>query len=149
MEHSRAGFSLVELSIVLVILGLLVGGVLAGRDLIRAAELRGATTEYARFMAANHAFRDKYMAWPGDITNATAFWGKDATNCNGHTGTAATPGTCNGNGDGQITVGSGLELTRYWQHLALTGLIEGTYAGVAAAGGAFDRSPARPSPDPS
>lgn len=64
------GFSLVELSIVLVILGLLTGGILAGQSLIRAAELRSVTTEYGRWVTAMHSFRDKYMAIPGDMRDA-------------------------------------------------------------------------------
>ena len=70
----RKGFSLVELSIVLVILGLLVGGVLSGQSLIRAAELRAATQEYQRYYTATQTFRDKYFAIPGDFNNAQAFW---------------------------------------------------------------------------
>ena len=45
----KQGFSLVELSIVLVILGLLTGGILAGQNLIRAAELRAVTTQINNF----------------------------------------------------------------------------------------------------
>lgn len=133
MPRKLKGFTLVELSIVLVILGLLVGGVLAGQSLIRAAELRAVSTEFSRYQAAAHSFRDKYFALPGDMTNATAFWGKDNTNCAAHTGSAATPGTCNGNGDGRVP--SGTEQHRFWQQLALSGLIEGSYTGLAGGGG--------------
>lgn len=135
---TQRAFSLVELSIVLVILGLLVGGVLSGQSLIRAAELRAVGTEYQRYVAASQSFRDKYFALPGDMTNATSFWGKDAAICNAQTGTAATPGTCNGNGNGLIPL-AGIEpyeQHRLWQHLALAGLIEGSYTGVAGTGGA-------------
>jgi prepilin-type N-terminal cleavage/methylation domain-containing protein len=131
------GFSLVELSIVLVILGLLVGGVLAGKSLIRAAEFRAAIAEYQSFAGATKVFKEKYFMVPGDITNATAFWGKDDPSCTGHTGTAATPGTCNGNGDGWIFTGVGwgagqtAEIFRFWQHLQLAGLIGGSYTGNA------------------
>lgn len=125
------GFSLVELSIVLVILGLLTGGILGGQSLINAAALRSVSTDYQRFSAAANTFRDKYFAYPGDLRNATAFWGKDNTNCAGDTGTAATPGTCNGDGNGVVGIyGASAEYTRYWQHLALAGLIEGTYTGI-------------------
>lgn len=138
----KKGFSLVELSIVLVILGLLVGGILAGQSLIRAAELRAVSTEYQRYLTAFHAFRDKYFALPGDMTNATAFWGKDNAQCTAHTGTTATPGTCNGDGNGQIAVGAAgaatSEMFRIWQHLALAGLIEGTYTGNAGPDTQFD-----------
>ncbi|MFZ4541879.1 MAG: type II secretion system protein [Rickettsiales bacterium] len=60
-------FSLVELSIVLVILGLLVGGILSGQALIRASELRSVSTEQQRYFTAIQTFRDKYLCrviWP-------------------------------------------------------------------------------------
>lgn len=139
MKPIKNGFTLVELSIVLVILGLLVGGVLTGQSLIRAAELRSITNQYQGFQTAQNTFRDKYFALPGDMNNATSFWGKDNTNCSADTGTAATPGTCNGNGDGLIdypVVSAGYttgELWQYWKHLSLAGLIEGTYTGLGGA----------------
>src|SRR3990167_3747578 len=131
----KSGFSLVELSIVLVILGLLTGGILAGQSLIRAAELRSVNTEYQRYYTASLAFRDKYFAIPGDMTNATAFWGKDNVKCTADSGTTTVAGTCNGDGGGMIggagSAGATGELYRYWQQLALAGLIEGTYTGYA------------------
>ena len=81
-------FSLVELSIVLVILGLLVGGILAGQSLIHAAELRAVSSEYQRYRTAIYAFRDKYLGLPGDITTATNFWGA----ADGSTGTTRPAG---------------------------------------------------------
>jgi prepilin-type N-terminal cleavage/methylation domain-containing protein len=139
---SRLAFSLVELSIVLVILGLLVGGVLSGQSLIRAAELRSVSTEYNRYYTATQSFRDKYFALPGDMANATAFWGKDNTACAAHTGNAATPGACNGNADGQINQPLAASATgeafQFWKQLALAGLIEGSYSGLAGAVGPFD-----------
>src|SRR6187399_2125428 len=102
------GFSLVELSIVLVILGLLTGGILAGQSLIRAAELRAVSTEYSKFVTAGRSFRDKYFALPGDMANATSFWGTAVT-CPGKvTADARTDArTCNGDGTGQILHVSG------------------------------------------
>ena len=130
MSVSRSsGFLLVELSMVLVILGLVVGGIMAGQALIRASELRSIGTGFNRYETAIYAFKDKYFALPGDITNATAIWGKDATYCNSQTGTAATPGTCNGDGNGYVNQAS-LEMWRAWQQLAMAGLIEGNYVGT-------------------
>ena len=71
---SRSAFSLVELAIVLVILGLLTGGILSGQALIAAAEVRKAATQFTRYQAAVWTFRDKYFAMPGDMTNADKFW---------------------------------------------------------------------------
>ena len=135
---AQSGFSLVELSIVLVILGLLTGGILGGQALIRAAELRTVATDYARFATAAQTFRDKYFAIPGDMANATAFWGKSAADCNAHAGTAATPGTCNGDGNGQISWASAANSTgeafQFWKQLALAGLVEGTFSGISGSG---------------
>lgn len=104
------GFSLVELSVVLVILGLLVGGVVGGRSLVKAAEIKKFGAELSHYASAVLQYRDKYSAFPGDHDNATEYW----------------PGkTHNGNGDG--TVGdhwnSADEDSKAMQHLALAGLI--------------------------
>ena len=124
-SSSRTGFTLVELSIVLVILGLLVGGVLSGQSLIRAAELRAVTSEQTRYVTAVNAFRDKYFALPGDMTNAASFW----------------TGTSNGNGDGTLTAaataGTTGEMFQFWNQLSLAGLIEGTYSGLAGSGAPY------------
>ena len=126
----KKAFSLVELSIVLVILGLLVGGILAGQSLIRAAELRAVTTEYQRYTTAVNAFRDKYFSIPGDMPIATRFWGTAAV-CPGIETNPSSTVTCDGNGDGYVafTTGSN-EIFRFWQHMANAGLIEGQYTGV-------------------
>lgn len=135
----QKGFSLVELSIVLVILGLLTGGILTGQSLIRASELRSITTQHQQIVAAARAFRDKYFALPGDMTNATSFWG--AATCPGTLGsTTITVTTCNGDGDGLIDWGSSSATTSYenfrmWQQLANAGLLEGSYSGLPASGG--------------
>lgn len=132
--HKSLAFSLVELSIVLVILGLLTGGILAGQSLIRASELRSVSTQLQRLNGATQAFRDKYFALPGDMANATKFWGAETT-CPSTDRTAKTL-TCNGNGDGQIAWDN--ESFSYWQHLANAGLIEGSYWGVAGPGAVYD-----------
>jgi prepilin-type N-terminal cleavage/methylation domain-containing protein len=142
-EQVHGGFSLVELSIVLVILGLLIGGILSGQALIRAAELRAVTTEYNTYVTTTQTFRDKYFALPGDMTNATQFWNAEPlANCPGTNATpSTTTATCNGRGIGQVTwnetagSGYGASSHRYWQHLANAGLIEGRYTGVYGAGG--------------
>lgn len=142
---AKAGFSLVELSIVLVILGLLVGGILTGQNLIKAAELRAVTTEYAALQTAVNLFQDKYFALPGDMPNATAFWGRadgvagsgQCADPDGDEGTGTQ--TCNGDGSGTITTSKSAatlnETFRFWQHLANAGLIEGQYTGVDSGGG--------------
>ena len=140
------GFTLVELAIVLVILGLLVGGVLTGQSLIRASELRAITTERDRYVTAMGAFRDKYVALPGDMADAVTYWGPQAggtangidSTCVAQTTAATGTATCNGNGSGLIGDGASVptatEQFHGWRHLANAGLIEGTYSGVHGPG---------------
>ena len=129
----NAAFTLVELSIVLVILGLLVGGVLAGQSLIRASELRAVTPQYNSLITSINTFRDKYFAFPGDLTNAQSFWGvAHATPATCVTTIGTGTQTCNGDGNGLISpyAPGANESYRLWQHLAYAGLIEGTYRGM-------------------
>lgn len=130
----KQGFSLVELSIVLVILGLLTGGILTGQNLIRAAELRSVTTEIQTYQTAVMTFRDEYFYLPGDMPNATDFWGAAASGSACKTTASTGTETCNGDGDGILKYNnSGSdEVFRFWQHLANAGLIEGRFTGVKA-----------------
>lgn len=69
------GFTLVELAIVLVIIGLIVGGVLVGQDLIKAAEIRATISDIQKYTTGANAFRTKYNGIPDDLlsTSATNF----------------------------------------------------------------------------
>jgi len=146
----QRGFTLVELAIVLTIIGLIIGGVLVGSDLIKSAQLNAVATEYRKYVAAVNTFRDKYQYLPGDMPNATTFWGKDNTNCPTNTGNVGTPGTCNGSGDGMIDYGSAGgatgEMFQFWKQLALAGLIEGSYSGLAGPVDVWDTVPGTDSP---
>jgi prepilin-type N-terminal cleavage/methylation domain-containing protein len=128
MKRVNMGFSLVELSIVLVILGLLAGGILSGQSLIRAAELRSVTTDMQRFVTSSYTFRDKYLALPGDMSNAEKFWSTWSPNAN----PASVTGAKNGNGNGLINSSGAVafdEMYNSFRHLSLAGLVEGRYAG--------------------
>ena len=69
----KAAFTLIEISIVLVIIGLIVGGVLVGRDLIRSAELQTIITDKNKYITAVNTFRTKYNELPGDMKTATTY----------------------------------------------------------------------------
>src|ERR1700691_4838931 len=69
---SQSGFTLIELSIVLVIIGLVVGGVLVGQDLIRAAEVRATISQIEKYNTAARTFYGKYGYLPGDIKDPDA-----------------------------------------------------------------------------
>lgn len=141
MEHKN-GFSLVELSIVLVILGLLTGGILGGQALIKAAEMRAVTTELNTWQTAVNTFKNKYMGIPGDLRNAGQFWGY--VNTGGTNGNCSAPATNTGtgtqtcSGDGSGTVNLDYELFRFWEHLSNAGMIQGEYTGVAGSGSTLD-----------
>lgn len=129
-------FTLIELSLALVIIGLIVGGILVGRDMIKAAELRSVLSELESFKTATTTFRLKYNCMAGDCINATQFFGTAAV-CPGDGDNPRTTTTCNGNGDSIIRNNAASSVYQneaygYWQHLALAGLIEGTYTGVTA-----------------
>ena len=145
--RSQSGFSLVELSIVLVILGLLTGGILGGQSLIRAAELRSVSVDYSRYATATQTFRDKYFSLPGDFRDATRFWGyQGGSGCVSNAGITATTtnGTCDGDGSGIIFDGLAGNQTsegfQFWRHLSLGGLIEGNYSGLAGTIGTVDHN---------
>ncbi|MFM9890149.1 MAG: type II secretion system protein [Rickettsiales bacterium] len=150
MTRKITGFSLVELSIVLVILGLLTGGILAGQSLIRAAQLRAVSTEYSRYATAVNTFKDKYFAIPGDMNSATQFWGRLNGNAdcvtNSSAAVNAAAGACDGNSDGLVNVagytaasaGVSGESFQFWRELALAGLIEGSYSGVDGPAGGYN-----------
>lgn len=142
------GFSLVELSIVLVILGLLVGGILGGQSLIKAAEMRNIPTEMSKWQTAGNAFRTKYNALPGDFKDATKFW-NPAASC------PPAPGdpdllttTCDGNGDGNIgnPPAQYYEMVLFWQHLSQAGLVDGSYTGIPGDGHVREHTPGINSP---
>ncbi len=130
----KHGFSLVELAIVLVIIGLITGGILTGQDLIKASEVNSLYADTNKYKVAVNTFKLKYNALPGDMANATAYW--TAETCPGAVGGNAT-GTCNGNGDGQIAFSDWVtpatnEYFRAWEHLSLAGLLPGGYTGLPA-----------------
>lgn len=124
--RQRSGFSLLELSIVLAIIGLLAGTVVAGQAVLNGAKLKSVTANAQAYLAASAQFRSQYNALPGDMRNATSYWG--AATCPNGSGTGTA--TCNGNGNRVIEQWD--EMYRAWQHLVNSGLVVGTYTGTYA-----------------
>jgi len=114
--NKQSGFTLVEIAIVLVIIGLLLGGVLKGQEMIKNAEIRGVITDVQGITTAVYAYRDRYNAIPGDdILGVT------------HTGLASS----NGTGDGVVGTGKGTGSTdnedeNFFAHLRQVNLIAGS-----------------------
>jgi prepilin-type N-terminal cleavage/methylation domain-containing protein len=119
------GFTLVEIAIVLVIIGLLLGGILKGQEMITQAKIKNVIADFSGISAAYHGYQDRYRAIPGDDPNANTRW---------TTPTAAIQG----NGDGVVsgtynfacsnpgtTVGTN-ESCFWWDHLRRAGFVSGT-----------------------
>jgi prepilin-type N-terminal cleavage/methylation domain-containing protein len=125
-KQKKSGFTLIELSIVLVIIGLIVGGVLVGRDLIHAAEIRAQASQIESYKTAVNTFILKYNQIPGDMTASSAA----AFEFTPREGTAN-----NGDGNGILTNCSGLggsenvgcEFTLFWNDMSSANLVNGTF----------------------
>jgi prepilin-type N-terminal cleavage/methylation domain-containing protein len=132
-NSKKSGFTLIELSVVIIIIGLIIGGVLVGKDLIRAAEIRSTISQMESYNSAVRTFQTKYNGIPGDLkyTDAAASGLYRITNAY-----VGYPGY--GDGDGLIRNGDGTpnpntnmrlygEPFIFWRHLSEANLINGNY----------------------
>jgi len=120
-RRKENAFTLIELSIVLIIISLIVGGVVGGKSLIKSAELKSIISEHNTFQTAYNNFLIQYDDIPGDMANASEYW----------------PGVAvDGNGNRLIS-GSWLAIegVNSWHHLSLAGLVNGTFVGSNGAYG--------------
>jgi prepilin-type N-terminal cleavage/methylation domain-containing protein len=130
--NKQSGFTLVELSLVILIVGLITASILAGTTLVRQAKLNRITTDAKKYQSAALTFKEKYKTYPGDLSNAASYW-PSCVNSGGN--------TCNGNGNGKIETFPRYEDIRFWQHLTLAGLIKGNYSGVQYGAGSYRSVP--------
>ena len=117
------GFSLIEVAIVMVIVGLLLLGVFKGQELIVSARVRTLIQQQDEVKTAYLGFYDRFRAVPGDYPNATTTIPGVSLTC----GTGASPG--NGNGNSYIEVADG-EAILAWEHLSKSGFLKGVYTCV-------------------
>jgi len=127
MKKNNAGFTLIELSIVLVIIGLLVSSILVGKELIASSTISAQITQIRNYQASSDTFRAKYDAIPGDFAKADDF------------GFIGAPGNGNGiledteGGTGSSTIATG-EVTIFWQHLSESDMSDSQYDGAQTEG---------------
>jgi prepilin-type N-terminal cleavage/methylation domain-containing protein len=121
----QSGFTLVEIAIVLVVIGLLLGGILKGQQLINSARVRNLADQNSGVQAAYYGFIDRFRNLPGDMSCTTA---------EAAVGAAVSPGACavvvGGNGNGRIDTVA--EAAAVWSHLSVAGFLSGTYDGLIA-----------------
>jgi prepilin-type N-terminal cleavage/methylation domain-containing protein len=137
MQEKHAGFTLIELAVVLVIIGFITGSVFVGRELIHAAQVRQQVTAIEQYNTAVNTFKGKYNCLPGDCAQAEGFG----------LGIAGNPGA-NGNGNGALEVGpagtvfNSPEAVNFWYHLRGANLINGNVPGYSN----FDSRPGLATP---
>jgi len=129
--YRQAGFTLVEIAIVLVIIGLLLGGILKGQEMITQARIKNVINDFNGLTAAYASYQDRYRAIPGDDLGAVARWalpgaGVNPLNGDGILGPPGPPPTGMYN---DATAGPEPETRLFWWHLRQAGFIPGPTTG--------------------
>ena len=119
-SRRQSGFTLIEIAIVLVIIGLLLGGILKGQELINSARVKNLGTDFRNIPVFIYGYQDKFRTLPGDDPRAD-------TNVNGKIATVGTQG--NGVIEGAWNSETDThESYLFWQHVRLAGLAPGVTA---------------------
>ena len=117
MKQTQKGFTLVEIAIVLVIIGLLLGGILKGQEMITQAKIKNVVADFSGISAAYYGYQDRYRAIPGDDSGAATRW---------TTPTAAVAGDGNGQISGKYNSTTDTDESRkWWDHLRRAGFVAG------------------------
>lgn len=119
MKRNQSGFTLIEIAIVLVIIGLLLGGVLKGQELINSARVKNLATDFRNLPVLIYGYQDKYKALPGDDIAAVSHVAA--------TGNGDGNGIINGKWDSTTTTD---ESQLFWQDVRLAGLAPGPTTGA-------------------
>lgn len=131
MKTKQTGFTLVEIAIVLVIIGLLLGGILKGQEMITQAKIKNVVNDFNGVTAAVNSYQDRYRALPGDDLNASSRW-SGAFSGDGN-GVFGVPGTDVYNTAAATPAAGTTETLKFWWHLRLAGFVGGSTAATSAA----------------
>src|SRR5437667_9636684 len=126
--HKAQGFTLVEIAIVLVIIGLLLGGILKGQEMITQAKIKNVIADFSGISAAYHGYVDRYKKIPGDDPCAGAGAGLTVGNCGSTTArwTGPTGGSRNGQAGGTYTSATATDDSRlWWEQMHSAGIVSG------------------------
>ena len=121
-KRTQTGFTLVEIAIVLVIIGLLLGGILKGQEMITQAKIKNVMADFSGISAAYHGYQDRYRAIPGDDPNAAGRWGAPAVSGDGN---GVVGGTYN-NACPATPAAADPESCKFWDHLRRAGFVAGS-----------------------
>jgi len=134
---TESGFTLVEIAIVLVIIGLLLGGILKGQEMITQAKIKNIINDFNGVTAAVNSYQDRYRALPGDDLTANTRWqtqGAVQGNGDGVIGVAPGPTSCRYNNILAATPTTAQECNLFWWHLRLGGFVPGSVTATTASG---------------
>lgn len=115
-KSTKLGFTLIEMSVVMVVISLLLAGIAVGGSLIQEAKIAGIISDFQNINTSYKTFNIRYNAIPGDMNNATSYWPTGVC--------AVVTADCNGNGNGIID--TQFESLASWRHLALAGMSDYT-----------------------
>jgi prepilin-type N-terminal cleavage/methylation domain-containing protein len=122
MKTNQKGFTLVEIAIVLVIIGLLLGGILKGQEMITQAKIKNIISDFSGISAAFHGYQDRYRALPGDDAGATGRWTGAVSLAAPEGGNGIVKGTYN---NGNAACAATVESCLWWDHLRRSGFVAG------------------------
>ena len=136
--NKQKGFTLVEIAIVLVIVGLLIGGVLKGQEMITNAKLKRIESDNAGIAAAMFSYQDRYLQLPGDDSEALGRFSVYASTDTDFVGAATTVSSGTIDGVWNKTGATPYDETQlFWAHLRASGLVPGGGKDVTLATNAY------------
>jgi len=121
-KNNNSGFSLVEMTVVIVVIGIIVGAVVSSKSMLRNYRVMSVISDVEEFRASIDAFSSKYKSLPGDMSDAADYWSA-CTDTGGN--------TCNGDDNGMVeyVATAAREDLRAWEHLNHAEMVKNDFTG--------------------